>query len=295
MESEKQELSKVMERYGVRWKQLGTHNKHLSVLDYEKQERAKEVAELDRQIETSEATLKAVTRLTDDQFEQHKRLRESGEKLRQQYDELQSEKLELERTNTETAQSNQLLTEQNRSLIIQNEDLEGERERLESGNQELEKQNRKLKTELESMEDTKSTLERNVRAYDEERVWQLPEPGILTSTRSYFENIAKPLVEKLKSRVKSLTVKYINLLDDFKQLTAWSERQSGQLAWCRERIEKQDDLIGQLREKADDLERVKRYAGEKTIQDIIDKTRAIDRQMQAERPIQRSINRGMSR
>ena len=42
MESEKQELSKVAERYGVRWKQLGTHNKHLSVLDYEKQERAKE-------------------------------------------------------------------------------------------------------------------------------------------------------------------------------------------------------------------------------------------------------------
>ena len=46
MESEKQELSKVAERYGVRWKQLGTHNKHLSVLDFEKQERAKEVEKL---------------------------------------------------------------------------------------------------------------------------------------------------------------------------------------------------------------------------------------------------------
>ena len=43
MESQKQELSKVAERYGVRWKQLGTHNKHLSVLDFEKQEREKEV------------------------------------------------------------------------------------------------------------------------------------------------------------------------------------------------------------------------------------------------------------
>ena len=37
IESKKQhELSKAAERYGVRWKQLGTHNKHLSVPDFEK-------------------------------------------------------------------------------------------------------------------------------------------------------------------------------------------------------------------------------------------------------------------
>lgn len=46
IESEKQVLSKVMERHGVIWKKLGTHKKHLSVLEFEKQERAKEVAEL---------------------------------------------------------------------------------------------------------------------------------------------------------------------------------------------------------------------------------------------------------
>lgn len=34
IEAEKQELSKVMGHYGVQWKQLGTHNKHLSVLDF---------------------------------------------------------------------------------------------------------------------------------------------------------------------------------------------------------------------------------------------------------------------
>lgn len=32
-----------MGRHGIQWKQLGTHNKHLSVLDFEKQERQKEV------------------------------------------------------------------------------------------------------------------------------------------------------------------------------------------------------------------------------------------------------------
>ena len=47
--AEKQALAMVMERYGVKWLQKGTHEKHLSVLDFEKQERAKEVAELDSQ------------------------------------------------------------------------------------------------------------------------------------------------------------------------------------------------------------------------------------------------------
>lgn len=42
-------LATVMERYGVEWLQKGTHEKHLSVLEFEKKERAREVAELDSQ------------------------------------------------------------------------------------------------------------------------------------------------------------------------------------------------------------------------------------------------------
>lgn len=54
IESEKQEIAQIMGRYGIEWKQLGTHNKHLSVLDFEKQERAKEVAELEAKKESLE-------------------------------------------------------------------------------------------------------------------------------------------------------------------------------------------------------------------------------------------------
>lgn len=34
--SEKEQLAVVMERYGIEWEQKGTHEKHLSVLDYKK-------------------------------------------------------------------------------------------------------------------------------------------------------------------------------------------------------------------------------------------------------------------
>lgn len=51
MESEKQKLSEVMEQHGIRWIKLGTHRKHLSVLNFEKQEREKEVQQLDKTLE----------------------------------------------------------------------------------------------------------------------------------------------------------------------------------------------------------------------------------------------------
>lgn len=48
--SEKERLAAVMERYGIEWEQKGTHEKHLSVLDYKKQERAEEIEQLESKI-----------------------------------------------------------------------------------------------------------------------------------------------------------------------------------------------------------------------------------------------------
>ena len=45
--SEKHQLAMVMERHGIEWEQKGTHEEHLSVLEFKKKERAKEVAELE--------------------------------------------------------------------------------------------------------------------------------------------------------------------------------------------------------------------------------------------------------
>ena len=50
VQSEKEHLAAVMERYNIEWEHKGTHEKHLSVLDYKKQEREKEVVQLAEQI-----------------------------------------------------------------------------------------------------------------------------------------------------------------------------------------------------------------------------------------------------
>ncbi len=45
--AEKEQLAAIMQEHGIEWEKKGTHEKHLSVLDFEKKERAKEVAELE--------------------------------------------------------------------------------------------------------------------------------------------------------------------------------------------------------------------------------------------------------
>lgn len=58
--SEKKVLAQIMKRHGIEWEQKGTHEQHLSVLKYKKQERAKEVAELDREIDEKQLEVKGL-------------------------------------------------------------------------------------------------------------------------------------------------------------------------------------------------------------------------------------------
>ncbi len=60
VESEKLVLAKVMERHGVEWEQLGTHNEHLSVYDFKKQERVKEIEQLESKLADKKDEFKSV-------------------------------------------------------------------------------------------------------------------------------------------------------------------------------------------------------------------------------------------
>ena len=60
----------MMERHGIEWEDKGTHDKHLSVMDFKKEQRVKEIAELEAvkvkkqgQVEQQERRLKELPRL----------------------------------------------------------------------------------------------------------------------------------------------------------------------------------------------------------------------------------------
>lgn len=77
--AEKSALAFVMERHGIEWEHKGTHEKHLSVLDYKKQEREKEIEVLEDKL----AEKKDEFRIMSDRIENF----DNGERALQNLDE----------------------------------------------------------------------------------------------------------------------------------------------------------------------------------------------------------------
>ena len=223
IESEKKELATVMQRYDVQWLQKGTHHKHLSILNYEKQERKKEVAEL---------------------------------------------------------------TEEKQQLEVGMKQLVKKQEELEADNEQLLLEQKKLETKLRKMADSKVLLERNVRAYDEDEKWQLPEIGAFMSARSYRDNKVAPLVSELKKLVKGLTIQSINAIEKEKRLRAKVDKLTKDVVFYKGKSSDYYQKVSELEKKAEDLEYVKKYIGADEMDGLIAKVREFEKLEQKSKPHQ---------
>lgn len=97
MAAEKSELSKVMEKHGVHWKQLGTQRKHLSVLDFEKQEREKEVQELTVQKEEISQSIQEIQEAIIDETNDLEHLQGKKKEIQQEILKLTADKKTTEK------------------------------------------------------------------------------------------------------------------------------------------------------------------------------------------------------
>lgn len=87
--AEKQQLALIMLEHGIEWEHKGTHEKHLSLLDFEKQERTKEVAALEKQkavLEEHNANMQEVNEKWLDQLENIEREISSAHENREEAD-----------------------------------------------------------------------------------------------------------------------------------------------------------------------------------------------------------------
>ena len=106
MESEKQELAKIAERYGMIWEQKGTHREHLDVLNFKKEQREQEVADLEEQKAQLQKETAACHELADNL---HEELRQTG-------DELQKKKAERAQAEKEAEQAKATADKYEKSL-----------------------------------------------------------------------------------------------------------------------------------------------------------------------------------
>jgi len=116
-------LTKVMNRYGVEWKQLGTHEEHLSVLDYKKKERTKEVIEIDQKLADSMGSLNKVEKITEERLDKAENLLDINKKLTKQ-------NIDLELDNKEKSKVNESLISEQNTIVADTEELQKEKIQL---------------------------------------------------------------------------------------------------------------------------------------------------------------------
>ena len=215
----------------------GTHEKHLSVLDFEKKKRAKEVAKLEQTISGSKEELSNILHQQIVVGEETEQIRKEGEAIRQEVSELFA--------------TNHLLKEQTETLTE-------DKEKLLYENEKLEKQQKKLQQEINKMAQSKEVMERNIHAYDEDVKWRLAEPGALMSAKTYRDKKAMPLAEQGK------------------KLTAKVDVQQKQISRLTDKVMDQSSTIDRLQRKVVDLERLERHLGREQVQLIIERSKALE-------------------
>lgn len=196
VQSEKEQLAAVMERYDIEWEHKGTHEKHLSVLDYKKQEREKEVVQLEGQI-------------------------------------------------LEMKEEVQVLSDRvgNYDKGIEN-----------------------LKTHEQVL--------------DTSPEYQLPEPQVLMSAKSYKNKVAEPLVQKLKSLVKTALIKCFEAYDNYYRLNITNSnlhRENERLTRTNEKLAGENE---NLRAENKNYKLLKKAFGSKQMDSFLEQAKAVQQSKQ---------------
>lgn len=224
---EKEQLALVMERYDVEWEKKGTHEKHLSVLDFEKKKRAKEVAAL----EVQKAGLEEETA----GLEEHRAVMEEvNERLIDQLDDLEG-------------------------------DIRQAQENLNKSEKEAEaskKKAAKYEKQLKRLAPLADDIRRYAGEFSKPIEEVLPEADFLESAKNYREKKAKPVVGKLKELLYSLYLAYIKIREEVDLVQYKYSRLESSNKILAARNQEQSEVIANLREENHDYYRLKRALGE---------------------------------
>ncbi len=179
--SEKEQLAAVMERHGIEWEDKGTHEKHLSVLNYKKEQRAKEIAELEAvkakkqgQVERQEQRLKELAPAVRNMEQLAAQFSDDPERILPESGPLESAKSYREKkAKPLLAQIVKVLRSLYRAYVElkgKYERLQGDYGRVREGNANLSEHLQEVKMENKALRGTVADFERVKRAFGPEEV-----------------------------------------------------------------------------------------------------------------------------
>ena len=257
--AEKERLAEIMLAHDVEWEKKGTHEEHLSILDYKKKERTKEVELLERRKENiernTEAQLKASAQL-------HMELSQANH--------------ELTALRKETADAR----EEKEDALQAAATAKKEAAEAEAVKEESQKKADSLKAYIR-------TFERNVREYDDAKKWQLPEPDFLMGAGTYREKKALPLVNKLKNVIKNLTLQLIHALEANDRLKQDLKKSDQKVDHLLNRVSKLEERNSILDERSHMLELVEHAVGKDQVNRVAEEQRRYEEWERNQRKRQR--------
>lgn len=231
VESEKKCLAEIMKERDMEWKQKGTHEKHLSVYDYEKKMRKAEVEELEQVITDKEDRIASQTEA----------MKVNEEMLVFQEQSIRRNKEKTEEMRMEAEKKVQALEERKEKVIVELEKMQEEfaelqrnkemlREKMKATEIKLEIANAELAEvicEFEKVkEQTQSTVEEAKKSYDKyssvavtERQYEMFEDMVqLKQENAQLKAENQTLREKLQKAyefMRQFTIGGMNMLEKF--------------------------------------------------------------------------------
>ena len=238
--AEKQRLAEIMLEHGIEWERKGTHEEHLSVLDYKKQERAKEVEALTQQSKQLE--------------DRNHALEDANDYLSQQFckasQEVKDQKAELAKATEETEIARQREEQMKRRV----KELAPSIKDLEHFAEKYSKDAEKVLPEAGALESAK--------AYREKRAKPLYEK-IITVLRDLYKQF------------KDLVRKYNRLITLYDDKSEECERLEGR---CRRLEDENKQAMGRMRTAEHDLSRIRRVLGNPTVDSALNTAERMERE-----------------
>lgn len=204
VEAEKNALAAVMERHEIQWEKKGTHEKHLSVLEFEKRERAKEVAALESQKTELQERVDDLQETCTQQSEQVEHVEKTLQALRdqqlsvEQVEAVEAKPVPLTGKVMISKQDYETLTMAAQKYVVQ-EKKEGRIQRL------LDTANEKIQSLLHTVSELKQTI-----FGLNQRVANLE--GELAQERSFEKRFAAQRMEKENVRLKRENKRFRDIL-----------------------------------------------------------------------------------
>ena len=160
-------------------------------------------------------------------------------------------------------------------LDYKKQEREKELDALEDKLAEKKDEFRVMADRIENFDNGEKSLQKLDESIMNEPEYQLPEPPVMMSARSYKSKFIEPLIVRFKSLISTLFARYFKAIDSYNRLNITNAN----LYRANEKLEKVNDKLSQenenLRAENRDYKLLRKVFGHKQIDDLLEKARNI--------------------